>query len=243
MRSFRWIFIALSYIGWLNGITALGVFIFSFLFGLFFAIKSRKKESNLLLYLGLIYIFAALVYTGDVLDFLKILLTGTNVDEPYEIIGLINWMWFPGAVLFAMYIGALLITPKKKWYIFSIYIVLGIIFELFLFIDLSGSVTFDYPFTSGEDLINDNLVFTSITGIVALIFLLSLLIFLGFGFLRKGLQSAGIIRRKFFLISGGAFIYIIGAVLDGLFSPGLALIFSRSAMAFSSWLFYFGLKA
>ncbi len=192
--------------------------------------------------MGLIYIFAGLVYTGDVLDFFTILLTEDNVDNSFGIIGLINWMWFPGAVLFAMYIGAILITPKKKWYIFSIYLVLGIIFELFLFIDLSGSVTYDNPSTPGGDLINDNLVFTSITGIAALIFLLSLLIFLGFGFLRKSIQATGIIRRKFFLISLGAFIYIIGAILDGLFSPGVTLIFVRSAMALSAWLFYFGLK-
>jgi len=229
-------------IGWLNGITALGVFFFSFLFGLFFAIKSRKKGSNLLLYLGLIYIFAALVYTGDVLDFFTILSTGDNVHERFVwLIGLINWMWFPGAVLFAMYIGALLITPKKKWYILSIYLVLGVIFELFLFLYPSGSVGYD-PDPEGKDIYNDNLAFTSITGIVALIFLLSLLIFLGFGFLRKGIQSTGIIRRKFFLISSGAFIYIIGAVLDGLFSPGVYLIFVRSAMALSAWLFYFGLR-
>ncbi len=233
---------ALTFIGWLNGITASGVFIFSILFGLFFVYKSRKAHLNLLLYLGMVYFFAGLVYSGDVLDFITVVLTGINVDNSFGIIGLINWMWFPGAVLSAMYIGAIILTPKNKWYIFSIYLVLGIIFELFLFINLSGSVTYDDPSPLGSDLINDNLVFTSITGIVALIFLLSLFVFLGFGFLRKGIQSTGMIRRKFFLISSGAFIYIIGAVLDGLFSPGIPLIFIRSAMALSSWLFYFGLK-
>jgi len=233
---------SLNFIGWLNGITALGVFFFSFLFGLFFAIKSRKKESNLLLFLGLIYIFAALIYTGDVLDFFTIISTETNINNSSGFIGLMNWIWFPGAVLCAMYVGVILITPKRKWYIFSPYLVLGIIFEFFLFFDPMGTIEQPYPSPLGSDLINDNLVLTSISGIAALIFLLSIFIFMGFGFLRKGIQSTGAIRRKFFFLSSGAFIYIIGAVLDGLFLPGIHLIFVRSAMVFSAWLFYFGLR-
>lgn len=226
----------------MSGITSLGVFVFSLVFGLFFVIKSFKKKSRLLTYLGLVYVFAALVYTGDVLDFFTILITGTNIDNTFGIIGLINWMWFPGAVLPAMYIGAILLTPNKKWYILSVYIIIGIIFELFLFLDLSGSVTFVNPAIPGNDLINDNLVFESIAGITALIFLVSLLIFLGIGFLNKGIKSSGTLRTKFLLISAGAFIYIIGAVLDGLFSPGIILIFIRSAMVLSAWFFYFGLR-
>lgn len=194
-----------------------------------------------MLYLGLTYFFAGLIYTGDFLDFLTVLLTQTNIEEEM-IIGLINWMWFPGVVIFAMYFGAELIMPKKKWTIFSIYLILSIIFELFLFLDPSGSVVYDFPPTLGEDLINDNLVFESPAGILVLIFLLSLLIFDGIGFLRKGFQSTGVIRTKFFLLSLGALIYIIGGIFDGLFDPGISLIFIRSAMAISAFLFYFGVK-
>ncbi|KKL83605.1 hypothetical protein LCGC14_1973060 [marine sediment metagenome] len=233
---------ALTSIGWLNGITASGVFLFSVFFGLFVAYKSRKTHLNLLMYLGFTYFFAGLIYTGDFLDFLSILITQTNVDNSIGIIGLINWMWFPGVVLFAMFFGAELIIPKRKWLIFFIYLVLGIIFEIFLLLDLSGSVTYVYPSIPGEDLINDSLVFESIPGILMLFFLLSILVFDGIGFLRKSIQSTGVIRKKFFLLSLGAFIYIIGGILDGLFSPGIALIFIRSAMAISAVLFYLGVK-
>ncbi|MFX0178533.1 MAG: hypothetical protein ACFE85_20150, partial [Candidatus Hodarchaeota archaeon] len=124
---------ALSFVGWLNGITASGVFIFSIIFGLFAVYKARKAHLNLLLYLGLVYCFAGLIYTGDFLDFLTVLITETNIGYIYsfELIGLINWMWFPGVVIFAMYFGATLIIPEKKWYIFTIYFLLSIIFELF----------------------------------------------------------------------------------------------------------------
>ncbi len=151
-------------------------------------------------------------------------------------------MWFPGVVLFAMFFGAELIMPTKKWYVFSIYLFLGILFEVFLFLDLSGSITYDTPLIPGEDLINDNLVFESVAGILVLIFLLSILIFDGMGFLRKSIQSTGVIRKKFFLLSLGAFIYIIGGIFDGLFPPGIHLIFIRAAMALSAVLFYLGVK-
>lgn len=228
-------------VGWLNGITATGVFFFSCLFGLFFIYKSRVRKTRLLFYLGLVYFCAGLVYIGDVIDFVTILMTSNNFEN-YEILGVTNWMWFPIAGISAMYIGFELMSLKKKKVFIAIYIVLGIIFEVVLFIDPIGSITYDVPDNPGEDLINDNIILESIPSIIALIFLLSILIVLGFGFLRKGIQSTGIIKKKFFYLSAGAFIYTIGAVLDGLFSPGIILIFIRAAMTFSAWLFYLGLR-
>lgn len=233
---------ALSFIGWLNGLTASGVFLFSVIFGLFAIYRARKTHLKPLLYLGLTYFFAGLIFTGDFLDFVTVLLTKTNIDNSFGIIGLINWMWFPGVAIFGMYFGAELIIPKKKWTIFIIYLVLGIIFDVLLFIDPASALTYTYPTIPGEDLINDSLVLESMVSILALIFLLSILILDGFGFLRKGIQSTGIIRRKFYYLSLGAFLYIMGGILDGLFDPGISLIFIRAAMIISALLFYLGVK-
>ena len=233
---------ALSFIGWLNGLTASGVFLFSIIFGLFAIYKARKTHSNPLLYLGLTYFFAGLIFTGDFLDFITVLITQTNIDNSLGIIGLINWMWFPGVAIFGMFFGAELIMPKKKWTIFTIYLILGIIFDVLLIYDPSSALAYTYPSSPGEDLINDSLVFESIVGILALLFLVSILILDGFGFLRKGIQGTGIIRRKFYFLSLGAFLYIIGGILDGLFDPGISLIFIRAAMIISALLFYLGVK-
>ena len=81
---------ALSFIGWLSGLTASGVFLFSIIFGLFAIIKARRRKSNPLFYLGLTYFFAGLIFTGDFLDFLTILLTQTNIDNSTGMLGLIN---------------------------------------------------------------------------------------------------------------------------------------------------------
>ena len=233
---------ALSFIGWLNGLTASGVFLFSIIFGLFAIYKARKTHLYPLLYLGLTYFFAGLIFTGDFLDFITVLVTQTNIDNSSGIIGLINWMWFPGVAIFGMFFGAELIAPKKKWTVFTIYLILGIVFDVLLIFESPSPLTYTYPAIPGEDLINDSLVFESITSILALIFLVSILILDGFGFLRKGIQGTGIIRRKFYYLSLGAFLYIMGGILDGLFDPGISLIFIRAAMIISAILFYLGVK-
>ncbi|NHJ22896.1 MAG: hypothetical protein EAX91_18285 [Candidatus Lokiarchaeota archaeon] len=234
--------IPLTPVGWLNGFTASGVFLFSVIFGLFAMYKARKLHLNPLFYIGLTYFFAGLIFTGDFLDFLTVLITQNNMDNSLGIIGLINWMWFPGVAIFGMYFGAELIVPKKKWTIFTIYLILGIIFDVLLFLFPSSALTYTTPVPSGSDLINDSLILESIPSILAMIFLISILILDGFGFLRKGIQSTGIIRRKFFYLSLGAFLYIAGGILDGLFDPGFYLIFVRAAMIVSAILFYLGVK-
>ena len=233
---------ALTPIGWLNGLTASGVFLFSLIFGFFAIYKAIKTHSNPLLYLGLTYFFAGLIFTGDFLDFVTVLITQTNIDNSLGLIGLINWMWFPGVAIFGMFFGAELIIPKKKWSIFVIYLILGIIFDVMLFLDPSSALIYTYPVNPGEDLINDSLVLESVVSILALIFLISILILDGFGFLRKGIQATGTIRRRFYYLSLGAFLYIAGGILDGLFDPGISLIFIRAAMIISALLFYLGVK-
>ena len=205
--------------------------------------KAKKANAKLLRYLGFTYFFAGLIYFGDFLDFITILITGTNVDNSTGFIGIINWMWFPGVVIFALLLGAELMTPNKKKLIMIIYIVLGIIFELFLFFDTANSITYSYPAVAGEDLINDNMVEDSIMFFLTLFFLLSIIVFLGFGFLIKAIQSRGDIRKNFLYLSIGAFVYTIGGIMDGLFSPGIILILIRSAMIGSSALFYLGLRS
>lgn len=235
--------ITLSTVGWLNGATATGVFVFSCLLGLFFVYKSKKTDAKLLMYLGFTYFFAGLIYVGDFLDFITILLTGTNVDNSTGFIGIINWMWFPGVILCAMYLGADLMIPNKKKLLMIIYLILGIVFELLLFFDTANSITYTYPAVAGEDIINDNMIEDSIMFYLTLFFLLSIIVFLGFGFLIKAIQTKGDIRKNFLYLSIGAFVYTIGGILDGLFAPGIILIFIRSAMIGSSALFYLGLRS
>ncbi|MFX0073540.1 MAG: hypothetical protein ACFFAO_20885, partial [Candidatus Hermodarchaeota archaeon] len=152
----------------------------------------------------------------------------------------LSFLWLPLTILFGMYLGAELLMPNRKKHILIIYGILGAIFELFIFLD-PNSFSYIYPRTSGEDLIDDSITITSPAGIIMLIFVLSALIFLAIGFLIQAIKSTGTTRRDFLLLSLGMFLYIIFGGLDGLTTPGIALIFVRIPEIVGFWLMYFGL--
>ena len=112
------------------------VLIYGIIFGTFLIYKSKRTDAKLLSYLGLVIIFIVLTYLGAGVDFLTILLTGKNMDNPNGLRFTLSLMWYPPLVIIAMYINAELIFPKKKRFFLAIYLVLGIIFELFLFLAL-----------------------------------------------------------------------------------------------------------
>jgi len=141
-----------------------------------------------------------------------------------------------------MYIGAELIIPKKKWYLESIYIVLGIIFELLVFLNTMSSFTFDMPDNPGENIIDASTIIPSPAFIIMVAFLLGGWILNGFGFFYKGIHSEGIIRKKYFLLSVGFNIFIISTALEVLLSPGMFLFIVRFGMISSTWFWYLGLR-
>ncbi|MBD3342964.1 MAG: hypothetical protein GF353_27960 [Candidatus Lokiarchaeota archaeon] len=231
----------LSFVGWINAITATIVLVSGAIFGVFCIYKSKTKHARLLIYLGIAAICAGLGFLGPFCDFLSILFTGKNLDNSYGQISKLSFFWLPITVTTALYLGSQLLIPSKKWYILGLFTILGILFEIFIFFD-PNSFSFVYPDKSGEDLIDDSVNFFSPAGILTLIFAISALILLGFGFLYQGLQLEGKPRHRFFSISIGMFMYIVFAALDGLTTPGLGLIIVRIPQMVGFWLMYYGLK-
>ena len=230
---------ALSLQGWLNGLSASGIVIFGCVLGLFCIYKSRKTNAKLLFYIGLIIIFTGLGWLGNFIDFLIILLTGKNVDNSYGLVGLLCYMWTPLSFFFGAYIFAELVIPNKKRFILSMSLILGIIFEIFMFLDTTASFEFVYPATSGEDLIDMDIIFNSPLGILFFI-IMTFMVIIGFGLLYKGIQSEGVIRKKFLFISIGTFIIIICAAIETLFY--IIIVFARIGILAGLWLFYLGIR-
>lgn len=228
--------------GWIDGITASGVVIFGIVFGLFFIYKARKTNAKILNYLGLANLFAGLMFLGVFLDFLFVLITKFNINNTYGIVGILSYIWLAPAIITAIYIGAELLIPKLKWYIVIVFIILSIIFEILIFIDPFSTFNFKPPPTSGEMLIDYNVQTFSIAGIMMAIFLLTIIILLGIGFLVKSFQSSGILRTKFFLLSMGSIFFCVFGLLEGLTEPDIWVIFVRIGYLSSFWLMYYGLK-
>ena len=233
---------ALSTVGWMNGLSASGIVIFGSVFGLFWMYKGKKTNAKLLFYWGLAAIFFSLCWLGDLVDFLTILLTGKNMDNSYGLYALISWMWFPPFMIVALYIGAALMIPEKKRYVLYIYTVLGVIFEIFLFFDLMNSCVFFYPKTPGEELISINFIYSSPLGVIDIIFSLIGFILIGFGFLFKAIQSTGLLRKKFLILLIASLSFMIFAILDGSLPPGIIKVLVRIGIVISYWIWYLGLR-
>ncbi len=232
----------LSITGWLDGITASGVVIFGIVFGLYFIYHSKKVEAKLLYYVGVLVILAGLAFLGVFLDFLNVIITGKNLDNSFGIIGLLSYVWIAPLIVIGIYIGAELMTPKRKGLLTGIYIILMGIFEILLFLDPYGSFDFTYPNKSGEALIDYNLNLGSPAGILMIVFLLSMIVFLGIGFLIKAFQATGEIRKKFLLLSLGVFLYCIFGLFESLTVPGYALIIIRIGYISGPLFMYLALK-
>ena len=234
---------ALEVDGWIDGITATGVVIFGIIFGLFFIYRSKKTNAKLLAYLGLTNIFAGLVFMGVFVDFLFVIIQ-ENIINTDGIVAILSYIWFAPAIITAMYIGAELLNPKKKKYIVLIFLVISLIFEIVIFIDPLGSFNFDPvpPIIPSANLIDYNVNLMTFAGILMGIMLITVLVFLGLGFLYKGFQSSGDIRKNFILLSAGAFCFCVFGLLEGLTAPGIMVIIVRIGYLCSFWFMYFGLK-
>jgi hypothetical protein len=229
-----------STLGYLDGLTATGIILSSVIFGLLSFHSARKLEAKLLAVAGVMMIFIGLFWLGPFVDFLSVFLTGKNIS-PIYVYGWLSYVWVAPAIIVAMYLGSELMVPEKKKIIIVFYAILGIIFELFIFLDVSGTFTFTLN-NPGQDTIDSSFNRTSPTYWIIIFFLISTFIFMGIGFAIKAKQATGEIRRKFTYLSIGFIVFVICGAIDSILPLGVAIGFSRAVMmSFSLWM-YLGLK-
>ncbi|MHA2287501.1 MAG: hypothetical protein ACXABG_01815 [Promethearchaeota archaeon] len=233
-----------SWTFWLEGLTASSVISVGIILGLISIIKGRKLKAKLLTVLGLAIFFIGFLYLGPATDFLTVILTGSNITSDIwglGIYGILSYLWIAPALVMAMYIGGELLIPKRKWILVIIYLVLGIIFEYFLWFQTDN--TFVIPPPPPGEIIDSSFVTLYPTFLLMALFILSILVFHGIGFLVKAIKSTGILRKKFLLLGFGFIVFSIAGAGDALVDPGIGLVIVRLAMITSIILMYLGLKA
>ena len=182
--------------GWIIGTTYSLIFLVGSILGIFILYQSKKLKVRPLSYMGLFIFFAGFTYLGVIIDFLSILITGNNMDNTYGLNGLLSWMWAPLILFPLVYLGVELTIPKIKRIILITSIVISIVYEIILFLDPLAVLTFEYPETSGENLIDGYIKLGNPVSVLGMIGIVLLIIFNGFGFLYRGIQSKGIVRKK-----------------------------------------------
>jgi len=230
-----------SILGLLDGVTATGIVLSATIFGLLSFYRASKLGAKLLGWAGLSMFFVGFLWLGPTVDFFMVLFTNTNIT-PTWYYSLFSYLWVAPALIVSMYLGGSLMFPKKKWWIVGIFIVLGVIFEYFLFFQNANSFEYDLV-TPGEDLIDANFIRTYYTFFFVLIFLLSALVLLGIGFLIKAKQATGDLRKKFIYLAVGFIVFVLCGALDSILTIPIAIGFVRVVMmTYALWM-YLGLKS
>jgi hypothetical protein len=183
-----------------------------------------------------------IIFLGVTLDFLTILMTGKNIDNTFGFQAIITYMWAPPVALLGIIIGSELLIPKGKTIIIFIFVILGLIYEIVLFLNPFGSLSSIPPDNLGQSLIHTNIIFGTPLFLIMGLYFISLFVLLDFGTLYKGFKTKGIIRKKYFTLSLGFFMYHIIAIFDAYSYPGVYLIFIRSGIFVCFLLWYLGLK-
>ena len=229
-----------STLGYLDGLTATGIILSSVIFGLLSFYHARKLGARLLGIAGVMMILIGLLWLGPFVDFLMILITGKNI-RPIQVYMWLSYVWVAPAIVIAMYLGAELLAPEKKKAIVIFYAILGVIFELYLFLDWTHVFTWTLN-NPGQDTIDSSYQRTSPAYWIIIFFLISTFIFEGIGFAIKAKQATGEIRKRFRFLSIAFIVFVVCGALDSVIPPGIAIGFSRAVMmTFALWMFL-GLK-
>lgn len=229
-----------STLGYLDGLTATGIILSSVIFGILSFYHARKLGARLLGIAGVMMILIGLLWLGPFVDFLMILTTGKNITPIYVYMWL-SYLWVAPAIVLGIYLGSELLAPEKKKAIVIFYAILGVIFELYLFLDWTHVFTWTLN-NPGQDTIDSSFQRTSPAYWIIIFFLLSTFIFEGIGFAIKAKQATGEIRRRFRFLSIGFIVFVVCGALDSVIPPGVAIGFSRAVMmTFALWMFL-GLK-
>ncbi len=201
--------------------------------------QGKKSNVKLLIYWGIFTIGVYLTLLGSAVDFLTILITGQNISGFLYI--LLSWPNVGINVFFIVFVITELLAPKFKWYFLSTYIIMLPFYQLSLFLNTWDNVILTFPIIPGEEIIND-----TVLGWVgnALSRGLNELSFLGgFGLIYKGMQSKGIIRKKYIYLAIAIFLLYVPAIFDALLDIPIPILAIVSIIQLgSTWFSYLGLR-
>ena len=186
----------LSTLSGIIGFTTLFVLLAFCISGILFYYISRKTNIKLLSVMGIFLFFAGLAYLGICVDFLTVIFTGKNTTT--LLLAYLIWPFVPIVYTLGCYVVFEILIPKRKSYAMAIYIIIAIVFELSIFLNRSGNITFIVPSVSGDELIDDSLISGSIAGMIGSFFTLFGM-FIGIMLLYKGKKASGIISKKYYI--------------------------------------------
>ncbi len=232
----------LSLLGWINGITVSIKVIFDVIAGSIFLYKSKKDKVRLLVYFAFSYLSVSVIFLPYFIDFIYILLTDLNLNlESYNILSLARTMIAEPVLISFIYVGITLLLKEKRRYMLWIYLILLIIYEVSFIFNFASVTSLDIPSIPGENLIFIQIVLNTPQFIILAITFGTILIFNGFGFFYKSIQSEGVIKKKFMMLSLAFLMFFGAGIFETLFKPGFYLLFTRTIFESTAFFVYFAI--
>ncbi len=230
----------LSFHGWIDGISFVVLLVFGIIIGLFFIYESQKSGAKILTYLGLALSIFVLMYLGNLFDFFTVLISGRNLGNEFLSVARIGYVLSSLALLCLGYIGINQMISNLKFGIilFIFFIMITLAYVYMVIFSIENMLTLVYPENPGEELIQDNVNPTAPGMIVLTVGNVILLIFLGFGFLYKAINSESIIKKKSYILSLGFFILFSSFFIEAMIP--FALLRLLIVVAFI--ILYYGLR-
>ena len=240
---------SLNAIGWWNGLTQSGLLVFACILGVFFILKSKKTNAKLLLYLGLGTLGLGLWQLAGSIDFITILITGNNLPifiDTGNPLHATFWFFttlfeFILGIAFLYYVALNLVIPDKKYYLWDLFLVIGVVISLFYIFDFDNNVK-TTDITLGEDVINTT---AKLLSPIFFLMILASLLFLGFnviGLILRSIQSRGIIKNKFLELGVGNLVLLIFFIIYAIFPDSLFKLAMRIGVIGSIVIIYFSLR-
>ncbi|MFX0104867.1 MAG: B-box zinc finger protein [Candidatus Hodarchaeota archaeon] len=241
---------ALSIIGWANGLTQSGLLVFACILGLFFIYKSKRTGAILLLYLGLGTIGIGLWQLAACTDFISILLTEENLPiflANDNLFSPLFWFFTTSfelifGIAFLFFVALKLLVPEKKFFFLALFLIFGVIISLFYIFDFHNNVRIISPVISGEDIINTSNIPLSPIFFLMICDSLLFLSFNVFGLLFRSFKSQGIIKKKFVQLSTANLLFLIFFVIYSTNITSIFKLIMRIGEILSILIIYFALR-
>ncbi len=194
--------------------------------------KGAKQKASLMVWSGVFLVLMGQFYLGTVVNFVKLIITGTNLQIQY-LSGRLAYTGAPISIIVGMFVGFSMIKPKWKHGIVVIYSITAIGYWIGLYLFPQLTLTEFVP-DRGYAFFTDGLMDISLESWVLILtafYLVSLLAFNTSGLLIFARKSSGVIRKKLILQSIGYLIFVVIGAVDSLFELAEWIFLPRIVMA------------
>ncbi len=217
-----------------NGFSATAIIITGYVIGARLLAETGKTKSKLIAWQALFAFSLGSFYLGTCVSFWLLIFVNQNI-QPLELGAILCYTIAPVGIATVMYIGFSMIKPKLARPVSIIYALTAIPFWLNLWFDwpeLSKVVILTGP----SELIDIELL--SWVNLLTAVYILSMILVLGTGFLILAKQSTGQIRKRSIYYAVGIIMFSIGGIIDSRFPLGIWMVVVRLFMVAAYLILY-----